>query len=129
MSGVLSISVENSTPTAATTLSDITSAGASNYTFTVTYSDAVAIDPATLANGNIVVTGPGGYSAAATLESVDVSSAGSPRTATYQIVPSDSAWSAADDGQYTVTLHPNQVFNTAGTAVAGGVLGTFNVNI
>ena len=54
------------------------------YTFTVTYADANGVDVTSLGNGNLLVTGPNGFSQAATLVSVNPPGNGSPRTATYR---------------------------------------------
>ena len=55
------------------------------------------------------LTGPGAFSALATFVSVDVTSDGTPRVATYRIIPPGGSWDGADTGVYTVAVEPNQV--------------------
>ena len=111
---------------AAAALPPITAAGR-DYTFSITYSDPSPIDPSTLTGSNLLVTGPNGFSQAATLVAVDSSTPGSPRTATYRIRPPSRLWMAADDGNYTVALQPSQISDTAGRYAPPMSLGTFTV--
>jgi SdrD B-like domain len=115
-------------PTAASTPANVTTFGATSYTFTVTFSDNLAVSVASLGNGNVRVTGPGGFNVPASFVSVDVNSDGTPRVATYSITPPGGTWDIADIGTYSVVLQSGQVLDTAGNAVAGGTLGMFNVN-
>ena len=43
-------------------LPTVTTAGGTSYQFTVTYTDATAIDASTFGGGDVLVTGPGGFS-------------------------------------------------------------------
>ena len=102
----------------------------SSYEFTVTYTDpdnAVAVS--TLGNRNILVTSPNGFSQLANFEVVDDPTDGSPRTASYSIVPPDGAWSVAANGTYTVSVRAGQVSDITGNFVVGGSIGTFDVGI
>ena len=125
--------VDTTPPTASLTAANVTKTGASSYTFTVTYADAVAINVSTIgkvnAPSNILVTGPGGYSQSAILVKVSSSSNGTPRTATYRITPPGKTWTAANNGAYTITMLSKQVTDTAGNPVAGAALGTFTVAV
>jgi hypothetical protein len=114
-------------PTIASLPPVVTAPGGTSYQFSVTYYDDTAIDVSTLAGGNVQVTGPNGFSTTATLVGVDVSSNGSPRTATYSIVPPGGSWGASAVGTYAVSVRPNQVLNTAGVAAPAVTLGTFKV--
>jgi hypothetical protein len=100
---------------------------ATSFTFTVTYTDNIAIDVATLGNANIKVTGPGGYSVLATFVSVNKTNNGTSRTVTYKIVPPGGSWDKLDNGTYTVAVQTNSVKDTKGNAVAAGNIGTFIV--
>ncbi|HEY9862477.1 MAG TPA: carbohydrate-binding domain-containing protein [Candidatus Obscuribacterales bacterium] len=115
-------------PTASLDATNISTAGATNYTFTVTYQDNQAIDVASLGNGDVVVTGPNGFQQAATLVSVN-SSNGSPRTATYRITPPGGAWDEADNGTYTISIQNNEVRDTSGNAVAASNIGSFQATV
>lgn len=117
-------------PTAQTTPPDVTTAGASSYSFAVQYfgGEGGPLDTNTFGNGNVRVTGPAGYNAAAAL--VTVNNTGANRaTVTYSIVPPGGSWDSADNGTYTVVMQPNQVFDSIGNSVAPGPFGTFTVTI
>lgn len=122
------IVIDTAPPTATSNPAGVSSVGGSIYSFTVTYSDNVAIDVTSLGSHDIVVTGPGGFSEQAIFTSVSSSADGTPRTATYQIVPPGGAWSVSDNGTYTIQLEPGSVYDTAGNSTNGGTLATFNVN-
>jgi hypothetical protein len=116
-------------PAAEAAITDITSPGVGAKQFSVTYTDDIAINVASIGNDDIHVTGPNGYDRTATLIAIDSQSNGSPRTATYQIDPPNSTWSTQDEGAYFVILAANAVHDTQGEAVPASTLGTFNVSI
>jgi hypothetical protein len=90
----------------------------------------VAIEASTIDSGDLRVTGPNGYSQAAAFQSLDTDSNGTPRTATYAIVPpTGGVWSAADNGTYIVWMQTNQVADTQGAWVRGGRLGQFHLAV
>ena len=94
-------------------------------TFSVTYSDNVSVKEATLGNGNVLVTGPNGFSELAALSGLehDVQCAVDHR----RLHPhrTGGAWTSSADGIYTVTMEANSVTDTAGNPVAAETLGTF----
>ena len=117
-------------PGATLQVTDITQPGIGAKQFTVTYSDNVAIDVGTIDGNDILVTGTNGYARVASLVSVNISSNGTPRVATYSVVPPlGSTWTAGDGGIYSVWMQTNQVRDTEGAAVAAGKLGQFNVSV
>jgi hypothetical protein len=119
-------------PGAELAITDITDPGVGAKGFSVTYTDDVAIDVASLGNDDIRVTGPNGYDRAATLVAVDLVSNGSPRRATYRIDPPSGpagTWGEQDDGVYSVMIAADTVRDTQGEAVPAGPLGTFNVAV
>jgi uncharacterized protein (TIGR03437 family) len=116
-------------PTAAATAANVTTAGASGYTFTVTYTDDIAINVATINTDDVRVTGPNGFNATPVFASVDNNTNGTPRSATYQITPPGGSWDTADNGAYNVVMQTSQVFDTSGNFVAAGNVGSFMVNI
>lgn len=97
--------------------------------FTVTYSDNAAIDVSTLGNDDIFVTGPNGFSRAASFVGVDNLSNGSPRTATYSIAPPAAQWLPSDNGTYSISILPDSVSDTEGAFVPTRELGQFNVSV
>ncbi len=105
------------------------------YTFTLTFTDNVAVEAASLPGALVQVIEPGGAPIAATVvgsttsgTSDAVGDAGS-IVVTYQITPPGGSWTAADDGTYTVTLGGAPVTDLAGNAVASGAVGTFSVQL
>jgi len=116
-------------PAAELAAASITTRGATTHTFTVTYSDNVAVDVSDIDGSDVRVTGPNGFSQYATLVGVDVDSDGTPRTATYRITAPGDGWDIADNGTYAVTLGAGQVSDTSGNFVEAGGLGAFSVNV
>lgn len=115
-------------PTAVVSARDISAPGTAKYTFTVTYSDNMGINVATLGNGDVRVTGPNSFSQLASLVSVNSSSNGSPRTATYSINVPGGSWRLADCGLYTISSVTGSVMDVNGIALPAVVLGTFDVS-
>jgi hypothetical protein len=108
---------------------NIAAAGGTTHSFTLVFSDNLAIDAASFDNTDIRVTGPGGFSQLATLVGYSPRGNGTPRTATYQIGAPGGTWDRTDNGTYNLALEASQVRDTAGNAAAARPLGTFVVNI
>jgi len=117
-------------PTASPNVADVTTAGGTSRSFTVTYSDNWAVNVASLDSNDIRVVGPNGFDAPALFMGVDDSSDGTPRQATYVVKAPGGTWDSADNGSYAVVMQPNQVSDafTPPNFVAAGTLGTFQVN-
>lgn len=104
--------------------------GQADYWFTIEYSDNVAIDVASLADGQVTVSGPSDFYQQAQFLLVDPEDDGTPRTVSYRIIPPGGSWDASDRGQYTIALNADQVLDTAGNAVqADASLASFQVHI
>ena len=73
------------------------------------------------------VTGPGGFDVAAAFVGVDINFNGTPRIATYSIVPPGGSWDFADNGTYNVVMQANAVRDGIGNPVAAGNIGSFTV--
>src|SRR5439155_111215 len=99
-------------PSANAALGDVTAVGGTSYTFTVTYTDPTAINVGTLGSNDIRVIGPNGFDTLATFVGVDNNTNGTPRTATYRIMPPGGSWDGPDTGTYTLTLQSGQVLDT-----------------
>jgi len=128
--GTFSVAVRDTVPpTALLTALNVTAGGAAPYTFTVTYTDNVAVKVSTLGNADVLVTGPNGYRQLAALVSVDNHTDGSPRTATYRITPPGGSWDLADNGSYSLWMQSKQVKDTSGNSVPAGKLATFTVAV
>jgi N-acetylneuraminic acid mutarotase/ribosomal protein S11 len=116
-------------PSAYSATEDVTAGGGTTQNITVIYTDDVAMDVSTLQTGNILVTGPNGYSQVATFVGVDDNTDGSPRTATYQVTAPNAIWGSGDNGTYTLTMQVNQVSDTRGNYAPYGAIGSFAVSI
>jgi hypothetical protein len=116
-------------PTAAATGPNVNTGGANSYSFTVTYSDNLGLNINTLGNGDVRVTGPGGFDQLATLVSLNNNDNGTPRTATYRITPPGGRWDALDNGSYVIRMLADAVADTAGNAVVASNLRTFSVTV
>ena len=113
-------------PTATGTFGPVTD-GAS-YTFTVVYTDNGPLNLTSFDGGDVVVTGPGAFSQAASVVSVQ-GAGGTSRRVTYRITAPGGAWDDVDSGQYTASLQADQVLDAAGNAAAAAQLGTFDVDV
>lgn len=110
----------------------LTQTSPSAYEFTLRFYDTTGIDPATLDNADVRVTGPSGFSRLATLVQVGAekpTTAGTARTISYRVTPRDGSWDADDSGTYTVALRKGQVRDTQGAILPGVVLGSFRVDL
>ncbi len=123
-------------PMAALSATTITNSSKNRYVFSVTYTDNIAVNAATVGNGNIFVTGPAGNNfkvAAKWIRPVGGLVNGARLVARYNILPPGGTWDAADNGVYKVVLQYHRIADTAGNRISairsGSVLGTFRVNI
>src|SRR5262249_15628858 len=116
-------------PTASLSASTITSAGGTSTTLIVTYTDNVGINVSTIDSGDLLVTGPHGFSQVAKLESIDANTNGPVRVATYTITAPGGTWDASDGGSYSVSLRTSQIADVTGNAAASNSIGNFVVNI
>jgi hypothetical protein len=125
-----SYTIDKTAPTAGSLIANnVTARGSTTYSFTVTFSDNLAIDSTSIDGNDTRVTGPGGFNQLATLVSVAPGGNGTPRTATYQITAPGGAWDTADSGTYTIAVEANQVFDSAGNSVGAISLGSFLVDL
>lgn len=120
---------DTNAPSAALTVTDLAVGGMAQHTCSVRYTDDSAVRLATLGNGDLVVTGPNGYSNYVAFVGADLPEDGSPVTAFYAIPAPHTVWGHADNGVYTVTLVENEVEDIHGNAVARTILGRFTVAI
>ncbi|MEG4959262.1 MULTISPECIES: DUF4347 domain-containing protein [unclassified Microcoleus] len=109
-------------------VADITIAGQSSQSLTVTFSDNNTVDVSSLDSYDALINWSGG-DITAQFVSVDTNSSGTPRTATYSFTPPDGSWDYTDNGTYTVKLQGSQVKDSLGNLNAATSLGNFNVNI
>ncbi|HEY7090425.1 MAG TPA: LamG-like jellyroll fold domain-containing protein [Tepidisphaeraceae bacterium] len=120
-------SADTTPPTASATGLTKTIESAAAYTFTVTFSDDVAINAGSIGDGDVLVSGPGGYSQLA--KWISNSGSGGHITATYSITAPAGGWTSKCNGTYTIAAKAAQVFDSSGNALAGGNIGSFAMNI
>jgi len=124
-------------PFAQTTLTPVTTPGATSYAITITYSDDLivgdkAIKRSTLGDTDIKVMAPDGSFSFAKLTSPLPPYVGpdpSSVVATYNFTPPGGSWDGGDAGIYTVIMQSGEVTDTLGNPVQPGVLGTFLVDL
>ena len=125
-------------PTVALQATNVTASNAASenpYTFTVTFSDNVAVAASSLAGAVVQVVPPAAVGGPITATLVNTAAIGTTDsqgdaqafTLTFQISAPGGAWTGADNGTYTVTLGGSPVTDLAENAVALGTIGTFNV--
>ncbi len=126
------ITLDSTAPVATlTAIPTLTSGGSPDLTFTVVFTDNVAVNASTVSNNPtaITVTGPSG-AIPVTLLDVTPVTPDSPVTATYSINAPSGSWGTGDNGLYTVAIAGGVVADTsAANFVAGGTLGTFAVAV
>jgi hypothetical protein len=117
-------------PAASVGSANVVRPGGTAHFLVVNYTDSTALDVASLHTGNLLVTGPNGFSANALFYDVDNYFKGSPRMATYWFIPPGGVWDSTDNGTYSITLRPGEVCDSLGNAAAAAqVMGGFSVNI
>ena len=115
-------------PTAVANVASSINTPSPTTTFTVVFSDDSAIDETSIASGVVLVTGPNGFEQAASLISVEQTSA-TTRTATFSITAPGGTWDVNDTGSYAVSLLPDVVEDASGNTAAGATLATFQASI
>jgi len=130
ISGTVQLPAGDQTPpTAVLNASSVTAGGGTTHSFTVTYSDDIAVNVSSLDGNDVRVTGPNSFNSLASYISVNPTGNGSPRTATYRINAPGGTWDVNDNGAYTVALLSSQVTDTFGRFAAAATLGTISVNV
>ncbi|HMP84163.1 MAG TPA: hypothetical protein PKA41_15810, partial [Verrucomicrobiota bacterium] len=116
-------------PAPALNVADVTVEGAAGHSASVTYTDATAVRLSSLGHGDLLVTGPNGYSNLVEFIGADLPSDGSPITALYSIPAPAGSWNEADNGLYTVVLLEDAVEDTLNNSTPQTTLGSFNVSV
>jgi uncharacterized delta-60 repeat protein len=107
----------------------ITRAGPISYTFSVVYRDDTQVNPATLNNPDIEITGPNGAIYKARFLGSVAELNGAVRIANYNFAAPGGSFGAEDNGVYTIRLRSNQVGDMEGNLTIGRTLGTIRVAI
>ncbi|MCE5267958.1 MAG: peptidylprolyl isomerase [Planctomycetaceae bacterium] len=112
--------------TAKAILADVTKTN-DGATFKVTYSQpGGSIKYSTIGGGDILVTGPNGFSELATFVSATPEADGPTIVATYRINAPGGAWNDSNLGTYTLNLRTAEVADSSGNFAGAGVLLKFN---
>jgi hypothetical protein len=98
-------------------------------TFTVNYTDDTAIDPSTFGDGDVLVTGPNGFSQLAHFVSSTQGAGAGSYVATYTFTAPGGTWTSGGNGIYTFALQDNQVADINGNYAPGAALGTLAVKL
>jgi hypothetical protein len=94
--------------------STITAKGSSFYDFTVIYNDADGINRKSINTGDLLVTGPNGFTQVAQRIGVKLKKRGIQAIATYRIIAPGNSWDLGDNGTYSVSLQRRQVSDKKG---------------
>ncbi|MGF1527650.1 MAG: SUMF1/EgtB/PvdO family nonheme iron enzyme [Candidatus Competibacterales bacterium] len=118
-----SLPADNRRPTASLLpVAPLETPGGSALEIVVAYRDNRAIEPQSLDDGDVIVSG-------LNVTLADVTAVAGGVDATYRVAAPNGAWSAADNGSYTVLLLGGGVIDTSGNGVFGATLGFFEVAI
>jgi hypothetical protein len=121
--------LDTALPVAAINVPNIVTAGSPVHTFTVTYTDNVAVNVTSLGSGDLYVLGPNGFSNLVEFAGADLAINTTPIAATYTLAAPNSVWSPADNGQYQVYLAASEVSDAANNELDETLLGSFTVAI
>jgi PKD repeat protein len=126
--GTFNVNFADATPPAIAIVGPQIFAGASYVWATVDISDTVGIGFGTIGDGDVRLTGPGGYSQPGVLSNLTVPATNTVRV-TYRFAAPGGTVGPEDNGSYTLLVEPNQVADTSGNFTAATVAGAFNVAI
>lgn len=102
--------------------------GAAGYTYSIAYSDNIALNMASIDLNDILITGPNGFSRLSHVVSITSSNAAS-AVVTYLLDAPGGSWDPADNGTYTIALRASQIADMAGNFASPVKLGTFQVGL
>ena len=103
--------------------------GGCTTTFVVRYTDDQAVSNRSINYGDVLVTGPNGFSQTAALYGVDVNANGQMRNVSYFVSAPDGGWDVFENGTYMIHLLADQVFDVSGHPAAAATIGSFTVNV
>ncbi len=109
-------------------LNQLTSS-ATSANFSVTFSDNIGIDVATIDASDVTVTAPNGTVVPVTLTGVDAAGDGTPRTAVYSLAAPGGTWNAADVGEYTVAIKAGAVSDINGNTTTAKTIGKLAIGV
>jgi hypothetical protein len=97
----------------------------------VTYTDNQSLNLSKINSNNIVIKGPGGYSAPAqAIAMMRMPTNSHTLLVEYDLTAPRGGWTSANNGKYTVSLQSNQISDLSGNYTpAGTISGGFNITI
>jgi GH25 family lysozyme M1 (1,4-beta-N-acetylmuramidase) len=121
-----SFTLDTTAPTATVAAAQSPTPGSPTFDFTVTYTDAVAVNAATFDDADVTVTGPNAFSQPARFVSATPAGSATSLVVTYRIDAPAGVWNLFANGTYTVTQNPGQVADPTNHARPAGPMGTFD---
>ncbi|WP_197168271.1 spondin domain-containing protein [Neorhodopirellula pilleata] len=123
--------VDSEGPLASASALSIEVAGTASQTITVVYNDPSGIDLTSIDTDDIRVTGSLNRELTVTDASTNAIPGTTPNTVavTYTVATSDGAFTARDNGVYSIALTDDGPRDTFGQAATRGRIGTFNVDV
>jgi len=106
---------------------DVADPKATAHRIHVAYRSADQIDPKSLGDDDLIVTGPDGKALSVKLIGGTEPGGRSYRVARYQVSAPGGSWEKAPAGEFSVALRPDRVRTGTGTILPGGRLGGFRV--
>lgn len=114
-------------PFKANAYTTIVTAG-TDYTFTVSLSSAYDVRKNSINSGDVVVSGPNGFTQPATLVGLSSPKNCNYMVATYKITAPGGTWDYMDNGSYNVSLNQNAVQDKNNRSADSGFIGTFSAD-
>jgi hypothetical protein len=115
-------------PRAQITAGNVTARSGDAHTIAVVYTDDAKLRAKTIGTDDIVVSAPNGPNLAVTGVTLSPDDDAGRIVATYSLAAPGGRWDAADNGTYTVTVKPMQVFDAKQNPVAS-TSASFQVNV
>ncbi len=113
------------------TFGPVIAAGPTPNSLTITYSDNIGINVASIGVADVTILDPLANQLVITGASASPNTNGTPRTVTYTFTPPGGTWNVADNGAYTVQINANEIVDIDSTplSVPAGIVGTFQVAV
>jgi hypothetical protein len=104
----------------------ITASARQPCSFNIRVFDAAVVDDESIGTGDIIVSGPNGFSAAAEFVRI-ASSDTAGTTAIFSFAPPGGFWDPKDSGVYTISVAEGAIFDSAGNPAPAAPIGTFTI--
>jgi cyclophilin family peptidyl-prolyl cis-trans isomerase len=128
LAGTFLLTIPDIFPPAATAGAGTIESGNASFTFVAIYHDETAIDTTSINSNDLTVTGPGGFSANATVVLILPPDGTGNVSAEYRVNGPPGGFTAGMSGNYIVSAQSGQIFDTSHNPVAAGPIGTLSLN-